>query len=75
MGGGYRFYLKHIMPWIAAVFTKNPAAYRYLADSIMNFPQPDAFGGLMQEAGLKNIVQHPLTLAATYLHVGEKPDA
>lgn len=73
--GGYCFYLKHIMPWIAAIFTKNPAAYSYLADSIMNFPQPDAFGGLMREAGLENIVQYPLTLGTTYLHVGGKPHA
>ncbi len=71
--GCYRFYLKHIMPWIAAIFTKNPAAYRYLGDSIMNFPQPDAFGRLMQEAGLRNIVQYPLTMGTTYLHVGERP--
>lgn len=70
--GGYRFYLKHIMPWIAAVFTKNPAAYRYLADSIMNFPQPDTFGQLMRAAGLERIEQHPLTLGTTYLHLGEK---
>lgn len=70
--GCYRFYLKHIMPWIAAVFTKNPAAYRYLADSIMNFPQPDAFDRLMREAGLENIAQYPLTLGTTYLHLGEK---
>ncbi|MBN1545994.1 MAG: bifunctional demethylmenaquinone methyltransferase/2-methoxy-6-polyprenyl-1,4-benzoquinol methylase UbiE [Syntrophaceae bacterium] len=71
--GFYRFYLKRIMPWIAAAFTRNPAAYRYLSDSIMNFPQPDAFGRLMQQAGLKNIVQYPLTLGTTYLHVGERP--
>lgn len=71
--GGYRFYLKHIMPWIAAIFTKNPAAYRYLGDSIMNFPQPTAFKKLMREAGLEHIVQYPLTLGTTYLHVGDKP--
>lgn len=70
--GFYRFYLKHIMPWIAAVFTKNPAAYRYLADSIINFPQPDAFARLMHEAGLEHIAQYPLTLGTTYLHLGEK---
>jgi len=72
--GGYRLYLRYIMPRIAAAFTKNPAAYRYLADSIMNFTQPDAFARLMREAGLKNVVQYPLTLGTTYLHVGKRPD-
>jgi demethylmenaquinone methyltransferase / 2-methoxy-6-polyprenyl-1,4-benzoquinol methylase len=68
----YRFYLKWIMPWIAAVFTRNPAAYRYLGDSIMNFPRPAEFGQLMRGAGLEKIEQHPLTLGTTYLHLGEK---
>ncbi len=72
--GGYRLYLRHVMPRIAAVFTKNPAAYRYLADSIMNFPRPGAFARLMREAGLKNIVQYSLTIGTTYLHVGDRPD-
>ena len=60
------------MPWIAAVFTRNPAAYRYLGDSIMNFPQPVEFAQLMRGAGLEKIEQHPLTLGTTYLHMGEK---
>jgi demethylmenaquinone methyltransferase/2-methoxy-6-polyprenyl-1,4-benzoquinol methylase len=68
----YRCYLKWVMPWIAAVFTRNPAAYRYLGDSIMNFPRPVEFGQLMREAGLEKIEQYPLTLGTTYLHLGEK---
>jgi len=70
--GLYRLYLTWIMPRIAAVFTRNPGAYRYLGDSIMNFPQPEEFGRLMQAAGLDNIKQYPLALGTIYLHVGEK---
>jgi len=68
----YRLYLTGIMPRIAAIFTRNPGAYRYLVDSIINFPQPAEFGRLMQGAGLDNIKQYPLTLGTIYLHVGEK---
>ena len=34
----YSFYLNGVLPKLAKWFTKNPAAYEYLADSIMNFP-------------------------------------
>lgn len=70
--GFYRLYLTWVMPRIAAAFTRNPGAYRYLGDSIMNFPQPAEFGRLMRDAGLKNIKQYPLTMGTIYLHVGEK---
>jgi len=69
---GYLFYLNHVLPRIARCVTKNPAAYNYLADSIINFPSPAAFARLMAEAGLREIRQYPLTLGATYLHIGRR---
>jgi len=68
----YRAYLSHLLPRIAGFLTANPAAYRYLADSIVNFPGPAAFGSLMAAAGLRDIVQYPLTLGTTYLHIGRR---
>ena len=49
--GFYHLYLNRILPGIAKAFSRNPAAYEYLADSIMNFPSPEAFAGMMEEAG------------------------
>ncbi|MFA5181040.1 MAG: ubiquinone/menaquinone biosynthesis methyltransferase [Syntrophales bacterium] len=68
----YRSYLNHFLPRIAGYFTKNPAAYSYLSDSITHFPRPAVFAGLMGEAGLQKIEQFPLTLGTTYLHIGYK---
>ncbi|HPX81823.1 MAG TPA: ubiquinone/menaquinone biosynthesis methyltransferase [Syntrophales bacterium] len=68
----YRAYLSHLLPRIAGFLTANPAAYRYLADSIVNFPSPATFGSLMAAAGLRDIVQYPLTLGTTYLHIGRR---
>ena len=34
----YSLYLNGILPKIARLFSSNPAAYEYLADSIINFP-------------------------------------
>jgi len=69
----YHVYLNHILPRLAKRFSPNPAAYHYLADSIMNFPQPDAFAAIMEKAGMVNVTQYPLTFGVTYLHVGIKP--
>ena len=70
----YRTYLNRILPRVAARFSLNPAAYGYLADSIMNFPSPDAFLSLMGEAGMVNLDKHKLTFGATYLYVGTKKE-
>ena len=69
----YHVYLNHILPRLARRFSPNPAAYHYLADSIMNFPQPDAFAAMMEKAGMVRVTKYPLTLGVTYLHVGITP--
>ncbi len=70
--GAYRLYLHRILPRVARAFSRNPAAYEYLADSIMNFPDPEAFARLMEEAGLVHVVKYPLDFGITYLHIGVK---
>lgn len=70
----YHIYLNFILPRLAKRFSPNPAAYHYLADSIMNFPQPDVFAAMMEQAGMVNVTKYPLTLGVTYLHVGIKPE-
>lgn len=69
----YNVYLNHILPRLAKRFSSNPAAYHYLADSIMNFPTPDEFTSLMESVGIENVTAHSLTFGVTYLHVGTKP--
>jgi demethylmenaquinone methyltransferase/2-methoxy-6-polyprenyl-1,4-benzoquinol methylase len=71
----YHAYLNRILPRIAGRFSLNPAAYGYLADSIMNFPSPGEFSALMREAGMVDTETHKLTFGATYLYIGKKPGA
>jgi len=68
----YGFYLNGILPKLAKWFTKNPAAYEYLADSIMNFPTRKEFVSLMESIGLKNCKAIPLTFGVCTLYIGEK---
>jgi demethylmenaquinone methyltransferase/2-methoxy-6-polyprenyl-1,4-benzoquinol methylase len=57
---------------MARLFSSNPAAYEYLADSIINFPGPREFTSLMESAGLTDIEIMELTLGITRLFVGRK---
>ena len=68
----YSFYLNGVLPKLAKWFTKNPAAYEYLADSIMNFPTRKEFVKLMQSVGLKNCKGIPLTFGVCTLYIGQK---
>jgi demethylmenaquinone methyltransferase/2-methoxy-6-polyprenyl-1,4-benzoquinol methylase len=72
--GVYGLYLTRILPPLARLFSKNPAAYEYLGDSIMNFLTPEALARLMEEVGLVGVKKFALTMGITYLHIGTKPD-
>jgi demethylmenaquinone methyltransferase/2-methoxy-6-polyprenyl-1,4-benzoquinol methylase len=71
----YLLYLNRILPRLAKTFSRNPAAYYYLADSIIHFPSPEIFRGLMQEVGLKKVEVFSLTFGTTYLFLGYKAES
>ena len=68
----YSFYLNGLLPKIAKRFTTNPAAYEYLADSIMNFPTRSEFISLLDSIGFKNIKAIPLSLGICTLYIAYK---
>jgi len=65
-------YLKRVLPGIARLFSRNPAAYLYLVDSILHFPPPKVFLGMMEEAGFQKVERHSLTLGITCLYIGRR---
>lgn len=70
--GPYKLYLKKVMPLIGKIFAGNMEAYKYLGESIINFPEAEIILRLMENAGLKNAKAIPLTFGAATLFVGEK---
>jgi demethylmenaquinone methyltransferase / 2-methoxy-6-polyprenyl-1,4-benzoquinol methylase len=68
----YFFYLSRLLPRLARWFTKNPEAYQYLAESIMNFPYPDDFVREIRGAAFQEVRKFPLTGGITYLYEGRK---
>jgi demethylmenaquinone methyltransferase/2-methoxy-6-polyprenyl-1,4-benzoquinol methylase len=70
--GFFSPYLNRVLPGIARLFSQNPAAYRYLVDSITHFPPPPAFLTMMEEAGFSNRERYSLTFGITSLYVGSR---
>ena len=68
--GFFAPYLNRILPVIARRFSRNPAAYVYLVDSITHFPAPPAFLALMEEAGFRDLKRYALTFGITCLYIG-----
>lgn len=72
LGAAYRLYFERLLPRIAGVVSGDRAAYSYLPASVARFPDPEAFGRLMEEAGFADVCWKPLTAGIAHLHRGEK---
>lgn len=67
----YNFYFLKILPVIGGLFSQFNA-YKYLPDSVLEFPSQKEFEEIMAEAGFSNICHHILTLGIATVYVGEK---
>ena len=69
----YGFYFKHILPRIGQWLARNDSdAYRYLPESVGDFPSYDALTQRMKQAGLETAEFHPLTFGVATLYIGSK---
>jgi demethylmenaquinone methyltransferase/2-methoxy-6-polyprenyl-1,4-benzoquinol methylase len=64
-----RFYVRHILPRIGGLLSGSKE-YRYLQESIADFPSPKKFEAIMREAGLSEVRSHRLTMGTAHLFVG-----
>ena len=70
----YDSYLNRLIPMLGGLVSGQAGAYRYLADSIMDFPTPDEFCNLMAECGYGISGYKKFTFGVCILHWGVKPD-
>ncbi|MFP4667802.1 MAG: bifunctional demethylmenaquinone methyltransferase/2-methoxy-6-polyprenyl-1,4-benzoquinol methylase UbiE [Desulfosalsimonas sp.] len=68
----YLLYFTKILPAIGGLFSKNLRAYRYLPASVLGFPQPAEFAGLMTRAGFEQVKWLRLTGGIATLYTGYK---
>ena len=68
----YTFYMKWITPTIGKIFSGNKAAYTYLNESVVAFPEGKAFLSILEKAGFKNTQQQKLSLGICSIYCGSK---
>jgi demethylmenaquinone methyltransferase / 2-methoxy-6-polyprenyl-1,4-benzoquinol methylase len=68
----YRNYLLKAAPSIARKFSSNPAAYVYLAESILAWPDQALLGQIIQTAGWDKVEWKNLTGGIVAVHIGYK---
>jgi len=71
----YYAYFRIVLPIVGQMIARNTyGAYRYLPDSVMEFPDGQALVDRMRLAGLSDVQAHRLTFGIATLYVGSKPD-
>lgn len=68
----YKFYFRHILPTVGGWISGNKDAYVYLPESVMKFPQGNAFLKIMAECGFTQVQQRKLTFGIASLYIGLK---
>jgi demethylmenaquinone methyltransferase / 2-methoxy-6-polyprenyl-1,4-benzoquinol methylase len=70
----YERYLARALPAIARRASRNAAAYEYLAESIMDWPDQSELARLMFAGGWSAVRWRNLTLGIVAVHVARRPD-
>jgi demethylmenaquinone methyltransferase/2-methoxy-6-polyprenyl-1,4-benzoquinol methylase len=68
----YRRYLLQVLPAIARRTARNPEAYEYLAESIVDWPAQRELAGLIRAAGWSAAKWRNLSLGAVAVHVARR---
>lgn len=68
----YLFYFNRVLPFMGRVISGHPWAYRYLPESVRQFPTPLDLAGVMEAAGLREVRWDLLTGGIAALHVGRR---
>lgn len=70
--GVYLFYLRYILPQLGGLLSGKKEAYKYLNETIEEFPSGKDFCFLLKEAGFHKIRAIPMALGAVTLYIGDK---
>ena len=68
----YFFYFKYILPGIGRLVSRNPRAYRYLYESVMDFPEGDAFLRRLARAGFVEPEERRFSFGIATLYMARK---
>ncbi|REJ82360.1 MAG: bifunctional demethylmenaquinone methyltransferase/2-methoxy-6-polyprenyl-1,4-benzoquinol methylase UbiE [Bacteroidetes bacterium] len=72
ISGLYTFYSSKITPWIGKKLSKDPAAYGYLHESVMAFPEGETFKEILRKCGFNNVSDRRMTMGVVSVYTGTK---
>lgn len=68
----YLFYFRRVLPLVGRIVSRHGTAYTYLPNSVLEFPDPDTFAGLLREAGFDDVGVESLTAGIAAIHWGTR---
>ncbi len=68
----YYLYFKHILPFFGGLISKDRAAYEYLPESVLSFPDGEAFEKELVAVGMKPLLRKKQTLGIATIYAAEK---
>ncbi len=68
----YFFYFLNILPLIGKIVSKDTAAYHYLPETVLKFPDGEEFLAILRSAGFVDVTFRLLTLGIATLYIGTK---
>ncbi len=69
---GYHAYFHNVLPWIGGIVSGHRSAYRYLPQSVANFPVQAELARQMRDAGFADVSYRDVTFGVAAIHVGIK---
>lgn len=70
----YQWYFRYLLPLVGQFISRSKdSAYRYLPQSVQEFPDGEALAERLRSHGLKNVTFTPFTFGIATLYVGVKP--
>ena len=71
----YFFYFTKLLPVIGRIFSKNRTAYKYLPDSVMQFPENEQFVEFLESVEFTDVSQKRMTGGIASVYTGIKKEA
>jgi demethylmenaquinone methyltransferase / 2-methoxy-6-polyprenyl-1,4-benzoquinol methylase len=68
----YLFYFRKILPLVGKAVSKNSSAYSYLPDTVINFPQGEAFTAMVIKSGFSKVRTYRLSGGICSIYLAEK---
>jgi len=68
----FRVFFYGFVPWLGGIISGEPQAYRYLPNSLTNFPTAPKLAKMLRDASFANVRYRYLGFGAVAVHVAVK---